>query len=185
MKNSSFKPYYYHLVLGIILAGIGIWILIKPVEPYITLSNLLITSFASIGLLEIFYSILNRREIDNWVWSLTSGTIAVLIGTLLFAHPLVTMTILPVYVGLGIFFRSIMAISWSFDLKGKKVENWSYLLGLSILGVIFSFIIFINPVFTGISVIFFTGVAFMIIGMTNICLATWLKKVNKRLNQTQ
>ncbi|KAA6440912.1 HdeD family acid-resistance protein [Dyadobacter flavalbus] len=176
MENSSLKQYYFYLFLGIILSGIGIWILIKPIDPYNTLSNLLMTSFVVIGILEIFYSIFNRREIDNWGWSLASGTVSLLIGALLFAHPMVTMTILPVYVGFGIFFRSIMAVSWSFNLKSKKVENWSYLLSLSILGVIFSFIIILNPVLRGITVIFYTGLAFMIIGITNIYLAIRLKK---------
>ena len=147
MENSLFKKvkkaidyWYIPLLVGILFVGIGIWSFITPLAAYLTLAFLFSISFLGSGIFEIIFAISNRKKIDNWGWTLASGILGLVVGILLISNPLISITILPLYVGFVILFRSIMAIVIAFDLKSYAVPDWANLLVLGILGIIFSFI---------------------------------------------
>ncbi len=183
MENNNLLPtarqWYLILILGIILIIVGIWVFSTPVLSYATLSLLFAVSFFVTGILEIVYAISNRKEMNNWGWSLVGGIIDLLIGILLMALPLTAMMFLAFYVGFGILFRSVMAIGKAIDLKKLKVGDWGYLLFIGILGLLFSFILIWNPLFAGFTIIFYTGMAFIIMGIFQIFLSLRLRKVKK------
>jgi uncharacterized membrane protein HdeD (DUF308 family) len=72
-----------------------------------------------------------------------------------------------------------MAIVWSIELQRYKVPNWSWLLFTGIIGVIFSFFLIWNPVFAGLTVAVFTGIALITVGVFHIHFSIELKKLNK------
>ncbi len=183
MENNNLlqtaRQWYLILILGIILIIVGIWVFSTPVLSYATLSLLFAVSFFVTGILEIVYAISNRKEMNNWGWSLVGGIIDLLIGILLMALPLTAMMFLAFYVGFGILFRSVMAIGKAIDLKKLKAGDWGYLLFIGILGLLFSFILIWNPVFAGFTIIFYTGMAFIIMGIFQVFLSLRLRKVKK------
>jgi len=131
------------------------------------------------GILEIAFAIANRKGLNNWGWSLASGIIDFLIGILLVSQPAISILILPFYVGFAILFRSVMAMGWAFELKKRAVSDWGYLLAVGILGLLFSFILLWNPLFAGMTIVIYTGWAFIIIGSFQIYLSFRLKKLSK------
>lgn len=175
----SAKYWYLILILGIILVIVGIWVFSTPVLSFTTLSLLFAMSFFVTGILEIIYAIGNRKEMANWGWSLVGGIIDLLIGILLMSLPLTSMMFLAYYVGFGILFRSVMAIGNAIDLKKLRVGDWGYFLFLGILGLLFSFILIWNPVFAGLTIVFYTGMAFIIMGIFQIYLSFRLRKIKK------
>jgi len=179
--KSSVKHWYFPLILGIIFIAIGAWVLRTPVESYITLAILFSISFFMAGILEIIFSIANRKELRNWGWSLASGIIDFLIGVLLVSIPAISIVVLPVYVGFAIMFRSILAIGWSVELHDMAVLNWGYMLVMGILGLMFSFILLWNPLFAGMTIVFYTSLAFIFIGFFYIFLSFRLKKLSKSI----
>jgi hypothetical protein len=50
---------------------------------------------------------------------------------------------------------------------------------LSVLGIIFSFMLVVNPLISGISLVVITGVAFIFTGISSIVLSFDLRKVKK------
>src|ERR1700733_13967652 len=117
MANLLFKrvkkavDYWYLLLLvGLLFIGIGIWCFITPIGAYLTLALIFSVSFLASGLFEIVFAISNRKNIDNWGWTLASGIIGLIIGFLLVTNPLLSISLLPLYVGFVVLFRSIMAI---------------------------------------------------------------------------
>lgn len=175
VKNTA-KHWYLLLLLGIIFIVAGILVFRTPVASYITLSILFALTFLFTGLLQIIYAIANRKELDNWGWSLTGGIIDFLIGVLLVSQPAVSLIALPFYVGFGILFRSIMAIGSSIELRNEKVTDWGYLLVVGILGLIFAFIMLWNPLFAGMTIVFYTALAFIFVGSFYVYLSFRLKK---------
>jgi len=176
-KNAT-KHWYLSLILGILFIGVGIWVFMTPVSSYITLSILFsVTIFVS-GLSEIIYSISNRKEMDNWGWVLTGGIIDLLFGLWLMASPLLSIAILPFVVGFMLMVRSMMAIGLAFDLKDFSDSGWGWLLALSILGLLFSFVLLWNPAFAGLTLVICTGCAFVTLGVYRIILSFKLKHLH-------
>jgi len=60
-----------------------------------------------------------------------------------------------------------------------KVPDWGWLLFIGITGVISAFIMIWNPVFAGLTIVAYTAVAFLSIGIFQIYLSFRLKKLNK------
>jgi Uncharacterized conserved protein len=104
MENNNLlqsgRHWYLLLILGIIFIVVGLWVFSTPILSYATLSILFAVSFFVTGILEIVYAISNRKEMNNWGWSLVGGIIDLLIGILLMALPLTSMLFLAFYVGL-------------------------------------------------------------------------------------
>lgn len=171
------KYWYLLTLLGIAFILVGVWVFRTPLQSYITLSVLFALTFLFTGIMELIYAISNRKLLDNWGWSLAGGIIDFLIGIMLVANPQISLLVLPFYVGFAILFRSIMAIGWSIELKKHKVLSWGSLLGMGIIGLVFAFIMLWNPVFAGLTIVFYTAAAFIVTGVFQIYLSVRLKKL--------
>ncbi len=181
LKNvrNSIRHWYLPLILGIILIVVGIFVFRTPLESYITLALLFSVTFLVTGVIEIAYAISNRKFSDTWGWSLAGGIIDFLLGIVLVSNPQIPIAILPLFVGFAILFRSTLVIAWSIELSRQKIEGWGNLTALGILGLLFSFILLWNPLFAGLTIVFYTGLAFIMAGIFQIYLAFRLKKLNK------
>ncbi|MGV4413751.1 HdeD family acid-resistance protein [Chryseobacterium sp. T1] len=184
--TNSVKYWYIPLILGIVLLLFGIYIFTVPLETYLTLSVLFSISFVTSGVFEIFFSFQNSKSLNGWGWYLVSGILSLAIGIYLLINPGISVVILPFVVGFAIMFRSFYLLGISFDLKDAGVMNWGNLAITSILGIILSFLLISNPLFSGISIVTLTALSFIFLGISSIVLSFDLKKVKdfpKKLNQ--
>lgn len=186
MKNSPFKViknginhWYVLLIVGLLYIALGIWVFMTPLSSYLALAILFSVSFLVSGISEIVFSISNRKELDSWGWKLASGMLTTVVGMILIASPLLTMTTLPLYVGFVVLFRSIMAISFSIELRSYGVKPWGWLLLTGILGLIFSYILLWNPVFAGLTLVYWTALALITLGIFSIYFSLQLNKIRK------
>ncbi len=145
-----------------------------------TLSILFSLSFLFSGLSEIIFSISNRNEIDNWGWTLTFGIVTTLFGIFLLINPQISFATLPFYIGVVVLFRSITGIGFALDLKKYGVLEWGNLMIFAVLGLLLSFILIWNPVFAGLTVVVWTGLALISGGIYSIYLSLKLKKLNTK-----
>ena len=116
---------------------------------------------------------------DGWGWTLALGILTAMVGILLLMNPEVSLATLPFYVGFLVMFRSIGAIGTALDLKNYKVLDWGTLMVIGILGLLFSFILLWNPVFAGMTVVIWTGIAFLVAGVFNVYLGFKLRNLHK------
>jgi len=175
--RNSIKYWYLPLIVGLLFIALGIYVFMSPLESYVTLSLVFSISFVISGLMEIYFSISNRDEIDNWGWNLVFGMLTLAVGVLLLMHPGISLTILPFYIGFLLMFRSIMAMGYALDLKNYGVLDWGNLMIMAILGLIFSFILVWNPLFAGMTVVVWTALALIAVGIYNIYASIKLKKL--------
>jgi uncharacterized membrane protein HdeD (DUF308 family) len=177
LKNAT-KHWYLSLILGVLFIITGILVLRTPVESYLALSILFSVTFFVNGIFEIGYSVTNRKELDNWGWVLAGGVVDLLFGIWLMSSPLVSITVLPFFVGFMLMFRSFAAIGFAVDLKSFGVKEWGWLLALGILGMLFSFVLLWNPMIAGFTIVMWTALAFLTIGVFKIFLSFKLKQLN-------
>jgi uncharacterized membrane protein HdeD (DUF308 family) len=183
--KDTIKHWYLPLILGILFIIVGILAIKTPEATYLSLAILFSLTFLFVGILEIVFSISHRKQLDGWGWSLASGILSSIIGVLLIIYPQVSIITLPLFVGFVVLFHSIMSIAWSIELKKYKVSNWGWLLFAGILGVIFSFLLMLNPVFAGLTVAILTGIALITIGIFHIQFSIELKKLKKTFNNSK
>ncbi len=181
--TNAIKYWYIPLIVGIIFSLTGIYTLFSPLESYLTLSVLFSLSFLLSGISEIIFSVSNRKEIDNWGWTLTFGIVTTLFGVLLLANPHISITTLPFYIGVVVLFRSITGIAYALDLKKYGAVEWSSLMIVAILGLLLSFILIWNPLFAGLTLVIWTGMALISAGIYSIYLSFKLKKLNAKSKQ--
>jgi len=143
----------------------------------LALSFLFAISFIVTGVSEIIFALSNKEELDNWGWVLFFGSVSLLMGILMVANPEISMITLPFYVGFLLMFRSIAGISFALDLKNYKVLDWGNLMIIAVLGLFFSFILIWNPLFAGMSIVIWTGLALLFAGCYGVYLALKLKKL--------
>ena len=176
--KSAINHWYLLLLSGILLIALGIWTFREPIDSYVTLAFIFSLTFVVSGLIETYFSIANRKILDGWGWYLASGFFTLAVGLLMFMNPEISMITLPFYVGFVVLFRSINAISVSLDLKKYMVPGWGTLMGIGILGMLFAFILIWNPLFAGLSIVVWTGIALIIAGVFSIMHSFELRKLN-------
>jgi len=174
---NSIKHWYIPLIIGIVLVLVGLYTFSTPAGSYLTLSAIFSISFFISGIMQVIFSIANRKELDSWGWYLVAGILYTLFGILLIAHPEISIVTLPFIVGFYALFQSINALGWSLDLQNLGVSSWSSIAIISVLGIIISFILLWNPTFAGLSLVVCTGVAFVLAGIAAIMLSLGLKKI--------
>jgi uncharacterized membrane protein HdeD (DUF308 family) len=179
--KDTIKHWYLPLILGIIFIATGIWAIITPAATYLSLAILFSVTFFVTGILEIIFSISYKKQLDGWGWSLAAGILNTIVGVLLVLYPQISILTLPIFVGFVVLYRSMLAVAWSIELKKYKVSNWGWLLFTGILGVIFSFFLIWNPLFAGLTVAIFTGIALITIGIFHIHFSIELKKLKSNL----
>ncbi|WP_443938347.1 HdeD family acid-resistance protein [Pedobacter sp. MW01-1-1] len=184
MNNNFFKTikttvqhWYLLLIVGLIFTCTGIYTFYTPIESYVTLSMLFSITFLASGISEIIFSISNRNELDNWGWTLIFGLFTTLLGVLLLINPAISITTLPFYVGFLILFRSAGGISYALELKNYGIKDWGNLMAICILGVLFSFLLLWNPLFAGLTLVYWTALAFVCAGIFCIYLSFKLKSL--------
>lgn len=175
--RNSVKHWYIPLILGIIFIVCGLYVFSSPLGTYLALSLLFSVSFIVSGIFDIFFSIENRKSMNGWGWYLVSGLLSLIMGIYLVNYPKISMAILPFIVGFTVMFRSFQLLGISFDLKDAHVLRWGNLAIFSILGIILSFMLLANPIFSGMSLVVLTGLSFVFVGVASVILAFDLKKL--------
>ena len=171
------KNWWIFLILGIFLVICGVWVMMTPLESYITLAIFFSVMVFVNGIFDIAFSISNSKMLKGWGWHLAGGILETLLGVILMIHPALTMNILPLMLGFWLMFGAVSIISGAFDLKSYKIKGWGWLLVLGILIMIFSFMVIGNPIFGSGTIVIMTSIAIVAYGFSYITFGLQLKKV--------
>ncbi|QIG88960.1 HdeD family acid-resistance protein [Chryseobacterium sp. POL2] len=173
--KNPYKYWYLPLISGILFIIGGIYIFRTPLASYMALGMIFATIFLVTGIIEIIDAFSNRHY-PNWGWSLAGAILDLILGILLVASPGLTLTFLPIYVGVTILLRSVIGIGASLSLK-KLGFPWGTAMFFSVLGVLFSLLMIFNPAFGGLTIVYYTAISFIMLGILQIMLSFGLKKL--------
>jgi uncharacterized membrane protein HdeD (DUF308 family) len=173
--STGIKNWWWFIVKGLLLIITGIAIFSRPLEGYVGLSVLFSCIILGCGFAQIFFAASNRDVLKGWGWTLASGILDVVIGIYLLTFPLVTMATLPFILGFWLLFRSFYLVGMAFDLKSLGVPDWGWLLFGGILSSVFGFFVLYYPGAGAISIIYVSGLAFIVAGIFNLYLSIKLK----------
>lgn len=170
------------LIAGILLLGIGIWIIVSPFQSFFDISIVISVGMMVSGFLEMIFSVRNRKSIKGWIWMLASGIIDFFVGACLFNFSLVTMVMLPLIVSIWILFRGIVATGYSLYIRSFGIKSWRWLACIAITIVLLTLLILLYPIYGVKTLIAYTGIGFILSGLFRVYLSLKFKKI-KELTQ--
>lgn len=172
----SVEQWWLNLTAGIIFIIIGGIVVLYPSTSYAKFTTIFIAGFGVVGLLETFYALSNRNQLQHWGWTLMSGIVDLAITFLLLTTPEIGVIGLPTYIGFVLLFRSIIGIGFSTYLKQFEVRNWAIVLALSILGIFFSLLMIWETRIGVLSFTINTTIALLTVGFAQIGIAYELRR---------
>ena len=112
------------------------------------------------------------------------GVLDVILGLFLSLYPGVTITLLPILLGIWMLYHSFVIIAFGGDLETFNIGGQGLVVGSGILLLILSVLILMNPFSAGVAaVVVLTGVGFLVFGAILIVLAFKLKDIHKTIQQ--
>jgi len=188
MKNNlvkvvqlAIKNWYASLIVGILSIMLGIIFISQQLGNLVTLNFIFVLGFFIAGIYELESAINNKDSISGWEWSLASGILNLLLVILLMLIPLSTPFAITYFVGFWVLLQSIWEIGLSSNLQRIGVKDWGWLLALSVLCLLFSFITLISPIIAPKSIVYMVAFAFISNGIFRIYLSVKLKSINDEL----
>jgi uncharacterized membrane protein HdeD (DUF308 family) len=167
MKNANL---WLALIKGILMIIFGVWLLQSPNENLQKLSMIFGLLILAGGLLEISLAFSNRKTESKWEWTLVSGVFDILLGAFLMANPEFILLLITLLISLWLFFRGILLLRNAITLKRANSQNFIYPLIFGILLIVIAAIFVWHPEIFGITLAFWTALAFISVGIFRIFL---------------
>lgn len=118
-----------------------------------------------------------KKAIKYWYIPLLVGLVFVIIGIIAFIAPLSSFATLAILFALSFLLGGVSEILFSISNR-EQLDNWGYLLALGVLGALFSFVLLWNPIFAGLSIVFWVALSFLSAGLFSIYFAFQLRTLH-------
>lgn len=152
----------WHLVAGVIMAALGVYVWLNPVVSLVALALYLGIAFIVVGL---GYAVASFSYESGWY--LLVGILDVLVGVILVTNLGVTAATLPIIFALWCLAVGAIQIVAAYRLH-KNGYKWSWSLVAGILGVIFAFLILAYPMLGVVTLSALMGAYILLYGIVEI-----------------
>ena len=165
--SGSFLYWIAMLVFGIVAIIFGVWILNNPAISYIGISYYLCAMLIVFGAFQMIKAF-DAQDRQWWGAKFFLGIIYIIIGFILMGNVIWAEEILPYILGFMLMYEGLeyVAISSIKQEDGATVKGWFWYFLFGLLTVIFSFLIIFHPLFGFLNVIVWTGMAFIVAGIS-------------------
>ena len=175
--------WYLPVLVGVFFIVAGVYIFMTPVASYLSLAILFSVLFLCSGFLEIFFALANSKQLRGWGWMLGAGIVDFVIGCYLISSPPLAAEVLPLFVGIVLMFRSFRGLGIAFDMKAMHTKGYGSLIVLAILGLIFAFFMISNLQFGAFTVVYWTSLTFIFLGILSMYFGFALRTLKKKGGQ--
>lgn len=164
---------------GLLLAGLGVWIMMTPIESLLGIVLFLGIAIFISGIFYLVGAIASRKTNNQWGWYLVEGIVDIVFGLILMTNPAVTMVVLPFLVGFWAIFGGILQIGGSFSLKSLGMKTWWLVLLGGVVTAVLGWIIVMHPVISSLVITVWIGVMLLLFGLLYIIVSFGLKRLHK------
>lgn len=174
---ATIKNWWLFLLSGILLIAGAIYIFYAPENSYVSLAWIFSILIFVNGISNLIFSISNHKHLKGWVWYLTGGIFEIILGIILISYPVITLVLLPVFVGFWLLFRGINLIGNSFELKNLGILDWGWFLLFGVALTVVASTMILLPIIGHFTVLLVTATGLLIFGIANIMLSVKLKRI--------
>ena len=170
------------LLFGLVFILIGIWIFRAPVESFEKITILIGIIILISGTTQLIFTLSNRGGIPGWGFQLTGDLFDLAIGIVLLVNPGILLKVITLFVGVWLIANSISIIMRAAEARKDKRRYWTWEFGLGIFLIVLAALFLWHPMFLGLTIAYWTAMAFITLGIFRIVLAFKLRKL--RIRQT-
>ncbi|HHH54248.1 MAG TPA: HdeD family acid-resistance protein [Bacteroidetes bacterium] len=175
--TNKINQWWWPLVMGIIMIIFSFYLMFMPLPAFVGISIFFASLIFASGIIHIIFSLTNRKIMEDWGWYLAMGIFEILVGLAMIFQPGLAMTTVIIFTGFWLMFRGIMGISLAWEMKKIGIKNWGWSMFWSILTLIFSWIILINPVVGILGVVVLTAIPILFLGILAVMLSFVFKSL--------
>ena len=168
------------LLLGIVFILFSLLLMFTPLDSYAAMVIAFSIVLFVCGIVEIVFSLINRKNLFLWEGYLGAGLVDLLIGCYLICRSDIPVIILSLIVSFWFMFKGFLGIGQSVSLKkyGSKEWGWTFFMGIMV--VLCSVATICFPIFTAFPIVYIISFAFLFIGLLRLVYAFQLKKMNDK-----
>lgn len=156
------------LLVSVLLLILSVLLIARPVASLRFIIIFLGCIAALDGIIHIISYISTTPEFRALSFELVQGILGVILGLATIFNPDVIVAFLPFVVGIWIIGEGIIKFQFAFNIKGSEAGNWIVLLLISILTILFGFIVIFNPFGTAIAITTLAGIFLLVNEVVNI-----------------
>lgn len=153
------------MLAGIVCVAMGIAVFVFPLQSYALLGVLTGVLMLLVGAAKLIVASTSGNYLAMRGYMLVAGVIDVLLGLFLCVYPGITLSLLPIMLGIWTMYNSVVMISFGGDLETFRIKGsvWAILGG--VLLFFLSLVVLVNPLRMGIAaVIIAAGVGLIVFG---------------------
>jgi len=180
-RQGVFRNWWLLLISGIILIAIGIWIISVPLGAYLTISIVLALGTVITGVLELAMAVFSYRGSTGMHWALIGGFVDLFIGIYLLNYPLITIILLPIFVGFWLLLRGVTALGHAWQMRDNQVDDWAYLTLVGLILLFIGIMILFNLIWSIVDLIVWTAAGMIAAGAFRIYLSIKLRQLHHKL----
>ncbi|MGN0190480.1 MAG: HdeD family acid-resistance protein [Candidatus Cryptobacteroides sp.] len=178
------KNWWMLLVAGALCIVAGIVVFCNPSSSYATLSIVIGVLMLVTGFTELIMAVSSRNWFMTRSYNIIGGMLDIVVGIMLCALPQVTMTVLPIFLGVWLIYHSFMIISISSDLKSFRIPGSGWMTAGGILLLILAMLIVLKPFSLGVGVIVaLLGTGLIVLGAILIGYSLKIRKLHKYIEK--
>ena len=174
------RYWWIPLVTGLIFVAFGIWCFVNPASSIEVMAYCFCAGMLAAGVLDISFSIANRRVNPNWGRRLAMGLLEIALGVWLICLPGPVLAASFVYaVGIWMIVVAINSVCEA-AVMSRYIGGAIVLMILALIATIVLACIFIvNPLLGGVTVWLWLGFSLLAFGIYQITMAFNLKTINR------
>lgn len=179
------KCWWLFLLGGLFCIACGIVVFCKPASSYLALSMLFGIMFLVTGAIELIVALTSRSFFMMRGYNIAGSILDILIGIFLCSSPDITMTLLPIFLGIWLMYHSFMILGFCGDLRAFNISGtgWGYVGGIALL--LLSILITFRPFSFGFAaVVTLSGLALIIIGGIMVAGSLNLRNLHKSVQES-
>jgi len=167
--DRSIRHWWVFVLRGAGFFFLAIYLLGSPENALQIMGYLFSLAILFAGLTEIFHAYNDKYStVRSWHWII--GIVDIILGFILFSHVGTSVAILRIVLGLYILFRGISILSF----RQSFGRNWWVTIG-GLIVFIFGLIVLFNGAFGNMTMVTWSAIAFLVMGLLNILLGLRLK----------
>lgn len=183
VENSKKAVNYWWilLIVGLAILTMGIVVFAYPAESYIGMAMIFGWLILFSGVAQIILYATNKHIITARGWMIAGGIIETLLGLILIFSVAYAATVLPLFLGFWLLFRSFSMIGLGSDMNALRVPGGTWTIVTAILLMITSLIILFHPVIGIGAVVIWVGISLLFAGVSVIAFSMQLRNSHKAL----
>lgn len=154
------------IIIGALYTIIGVLLAVFTAQFLVIIGYIVGVICLGFGVVYVINYIKNKN--DNFALQLAYGLVLIVSGIYILFVPTLPTSIAPFFMGLVVLIIGVMQLQHSLELKELKYAKWYYTLISSILIIILSIVVLINPFQTIEILVSFGGIAMAISGVSMI-----------------